>query len=128
MNFLVSHTFEIRFHDVIGQSTVHYVLQRKTSKTWLTYMAKGVCFGPLLFYLIHWIHLYDKTNLTFDNCCEQNLLNSSRKTLLSSPKARLITFFKTRLIKFSSQQLTHDRSYIYPLKQILYIYPLRLSL
>ena len=32
-NFLVSHMCEIRFHDVIGQSTVHnYVFLRKNSK------------------------------------------------------------------------------------------------
>ena len=38
-NFIVSHTCEIRFHDIIGQSTVHVFLC-KNSKTWLTYMAK----------------------------------------------------------------------------------------
>ena len=38
--------------------------------------------------------------LTFVDCCDKILLNSSGKTLLTSPKARLITFFKTRLIKF----------------------------
>ena len=39
-NFLVSHTCEIRFHDVIGR-TIHvhvYVFLRKNSKTWLTYI------------------------------------------------------------------------------------------
>ena len=41
-NFLVSHTFEIKFHDFIGQSTVHMYPYAKNSKTWLTYeyMAK----------------------------------------------------------------------------------------
>ena len=39
-NFLVSNTREIRFHDVIGQSTVHMYAYTKNSKTWLTYMAK----------------------------------------------------------------------------------------
>ena len=33
INFLVSHTCEIRFNDVIGQSTVHYVFLRKNSET-----------------------------------------------------------------------------------------------
>ena len=52
-NFLVSNTCEIRFHDVIGQSTVHMYMYSyaKNSETWLTYMAKRVCFGPLFFQL-----------------------------------------------------------------------------
>ena len=33
--------------------------------------------------------------------------------MISWPKARLLTFFNTHLIKFLSQQLTHDRSYLY---------------
>ena len=35
-NFLVLHTCEIRFHDVIGRSVHVYVFLRKNSKTWLT--------------------------------------------------------------------------------------------
>ena len=64
-NFLVSNTCEIRFHDVIGQSTVHYVFLLKKFKTWLTYMAKWVCFGPLFFKIICRIQLHDKKNLTW---------------------------------------------------------------
>ena len=39
-NFLVSNTCEIRFHDVICQSTVPMYSPAKNSKTWLIYMAK----------------------------------------------------------------------------------------
>ena len=38
-NFLVFNMCEIRFHDVIGQSTVSMYSNAKNSKTWLTYMA-----------------------------------------------------------------------------------------
>ena len=34
-------------------------------------------FGNLISYLIHWIQLYDKYNLTFVDCCDRFLLNSS---------------------------------------------------
>ena len=40
INFLVSNTCELRFHDVKGQSTVHMYSYAKNSKTWLTNMAK----------------------------------------------------------------------------------------
>ena len=104
-NFLVTHTCEIRFHDVIGQSTLHvysYFLC-KNSQTWLTYMVKWACFqGPLFFNLIRWIQLCDKKNLTFVDCCDKILLNSSWKDVIKLAKglALKITFFKTRLIKF----------------------------
>ena len=65
-------------------------------------MAKWVCFGPLFFNLIRLIQLCDIKNLTFVDCWDKILLNSSWKTLLSSPKARLITLSKTRSIKFIS--------------------------
>ena len=78
-NFLVLHTCEIRFHDVIGPSTVHMYSYAKISKTWLTYMAKWVFFGPLFFNLIFWIQLYDRKNLTFFDCCDKILLYSSWK-------------------------------------------------
>ena len=98
-NFLVLHMSEIRFHDVIDQSTVHMYSYAKNSKTWLTKIAKWVCFGVLFFNSIRWIQLCYQKNLTFVDCCDKVLLNSSWKMLLSSPKARLITFFKTRLTK-----------------------------
>ena len=46
-------------------------------------MAKWVCFGTLFFNWIRWIQLYDKKNLTFVDCCDKILLNSSWKTLLT---------------------------------------------
>ena len=75
-------------------------------------MAKWVYFGTLVFNSIRWIQLYDKKNLTFVDCCDKILLNSSWKTLLSSPKAHLITFFKDSFNKTLSKQLTQVRSYI----------------
>ena len=63
-------------------------------------MAKWVCFG-LVFFQFDWrIQLFDKKNLTFVDCCDKILLNSSWNLLLSSPKTSLITFFKTGLMKF----------------------------
>ena len=58
-NFLVLHMCEIIFDDVIVHSTT-CVFLRKSSKTWLTYMAKWVCFLPLFFILICWIQLCEK--------------------------------------------------------------------
>ena len=43
------------------------------------------------------IQLCDKKNLTFVDCWDKIILNSSWEMLISSPKARLITFSKTRL-------------------------------
>ena len=63
-------------------------------------MAKWVYFGPLFFNLIRLIQLCDKKNLTFVDCWDKIILNSSWKMLSSSPKARLITFSKSRLILF----------------------------
>ena len=40
-------------------------------------MAKGVCFGLLLFNLIRWIQSCDTKNLTFFDCCDKILLKSS---------------------------------------------------
>ena len=91
-NFLVSNTWR---H---GSKHCIYVFLRKNSKTWLAYMAKWVYFGPLFFKFIRLIQLCDKNNLTFVDCWDKIILNSSWKMLLSSPKARLITSSKTRLI------------------------------
>ena len=78
-NLPVSHMCEVKFHDVIGKSTVHLYSYAKHSKAWLNYMAKQVCFGPLFFNLIVWIQLCDKKNLTFVDCCDKILLNLSWK-------------------------------------------------
>ena len=76
-NFLFSNTCEIRFHDVIGQSTVPMYSYSKILKhglpTW-----PNECFGPFLFiYLIRLIQLCDKKNLTFVDCWDKIILNSS---------------------------------------------------
>ena len=60
----------IRFHDVIGQSTVHMY-------SYADPHGELVCFGPLLFNLIRWIQLWDKKNMTFVDCFDKILLNSS---------------------------------------------------
>ena len=70
-NFLVSNTCKIRLHDIIGQSTVPMYSSTKYSKTWLTYMAKLVCFGPLFFNIICLIQLREKKNLTFVDCWDK---------------------------------------------------------
>ena len=75
-NFLMLHTCEIRFHDVIGQSTVHMYSYAKILKyggpTW-----SNECVLDHYFDLIRWIQLCDKKNLTFIDCCSKILLNSS---------------------------------------------------
>ena len=47
------------------------------SKTWLTYKAKLVCFELLFFNIIHLIQLCDKKNLSFVDCLDTIILNSS---------------------------------------------------
>ena len=86
-NFLVSHTCDIRFHDVIGQSTVHMY-----SKTWLIYMAKLVCIGPLSFNLIRWIQICDKKNLTFVDCCDKIFIKLALKNVIKLAKGSLNPF------------------------------------
>ena len=75
-------------------------------------MAKWVWFGPLFFNLIRLIQLCDKKNLTFVDCWDKIILNSSWKMLLGS----LNNIFQDSFNIILSQQLTHDRSYIYPYK------------
>ena len=75
-NFLVSNTCEIRFHDVIGQSTVHMYSYAKILKHgWSTWPNEYVL-GLFFFNLIRWIQLYGKTNLTFVDCSDKISLNS----------------------------------------------------
>ena len=71
-----------------------YVFLRKNSKTSLTYMAKRVCFGALFFSLIRWIQLRDTQNLTFVDCCDEILLNSSwkKKNVIKLCKGSLNAF------------------------------------
>ena len=111
-NFLVSHTCEIRCNDVIGPKHFTYVFLRKISKTWLTDMAKWVCFGPLLFNLIRWIQLCDKKNLTFVDCCHTILHKLVLKNFIKLAKSSLNNNFQDSFNKIWSQWLTHDRSYM----------------
>ena len=60
-----------------------YVFLRKNSEIWLAYIAKWVSFGPLFFNIICLIQLCDKRNLTFVDCWDRIILNSSWKMLLS---------------------------------------------
>ena len=68
-NFLVSHTCEIRFHDVIGESTND--VKAKILKHGCMTM-----FSNHKFYLIRWFQSCGKNNLTFVVCCDKMLLNS----------------------------------------------------
>ena len=81
-----------------------YVFLRKNSKTWLTYIAQWVYFN-----LIHWIQLCDKKNLTFVDCWDKILLNSSWKNVIKLAKGLLSNIYRTHLTTFY-QQLTHDIS------------------
>ena len=69
-NFLVSNTCEIKFCDVIGQST-------NDVKAKILNHSQMICFGTLFFNSIRWIQLHDEKNLTFVDCCKRILLNSS---------------------------------------------------
>ena len=102
MNFLVSNTCEIRFHDIIV-NIVRIFTSWHHPKQKLKNMARWICFGPLFFNLICWIQLCDKKNLTLVDCRDKIWLNSSWKMLLSSPGS---------LNNILSQHLTHDRTYI----------------
>ena len=72
-NFLVSHTCEIRFHDVIDRTERMFTSWRHPTQKFPN-MATLVCYRPLFFLL--WIHLCDKKNLTFVDCLDNILLNS----------------------------------------------------
>ena len=75
-------------------------------------MGKWVCFGALFFNWIPWIKLCDKKNLTFVDCCDKILLNSSWKNVIELAKGSLNNVFQGSFHKTLSQQLTHDRSYM----------------
>ena len=89
-NFLVSHTCEIRFHDVIGRSTVYMYFNAKVPKH---------C-GQLFLYIQFPEILCVLKNLKFVYC--------SNKILLSS----LVNVFQDWFNKILFQYLTHDRSYM----------------
>ena len=72
-NCLLSHTCEIRFNDALCRC----IPTQKNSKTWLTYMAKWVFLEPYFSNLIRWIHLCDKKNPKFVDCCDKIKLNLS---------------------------------------------------
>ena len=97
-NFFILYTCEIRFYDVIDR-TVHTFTSWRHPMQKFQNMAKWVFWTPI-FNLIRLIQLCNKKNLTFVDCWDKILLNSSWKMLLSTPWARLITLSKTRLIKF----------------------------
>ena len=109
MNFLVS---QIRFHDVIDQSTVHMYSFAKLLKhgrpTWPNeyvldpyFSIQCAGFSYVIKQMLHSLTLVIKFYQT-----------RPEKMLLSLPKARLITLFQDSFNKILSQQLTHDRSYI----------------
>ena len=77
MNF-VSHMCEIRFNDVIGQSTVP-MYSKHGWPTWPNeYVLESIFFCFFCFFnLIRWIQLCDKKYLTFVDCYDKILLNSS---------------------------------------------------
>ena len=87
---------------------LYLCIPTQNSKTWLTYIAKWVCFGPLFFNLSRLIQLCDKKNLTFVDCWDKMILNSSWKNVIK----RAFNIFQDSFNKILSQQLTHDRSYI----------------
>ena len=106
-------------------------------KTWLTYMAKRVCFGTLFFNVIRCIQLYDQKNLTFVDCCGKIFNTLVLKNVIKLAKGLLNKIFQDSFNKilsqhsqqlthnrsYISQQLTHNRSYISPIKKKnIYIY------
>ena len=76
-NFLVSHTCEIKFNDVIGQSTLYLCIPAPKFQNMADLHGKMSMFWNLFLNLIRWIQLYDKKSQTFVDCCDNILLNSS---------------------------------------------------
>ena len=74
-------------------------------------MAKLLYFGPLFFNIIRLIQLCDKKNLTFVNCCDKIILNTSLKNVKLA-KGSLNNILQDLFNIILSQQLTHDRSYV----------------
>ena len=72
-NFLVSHTLEIRFHDVIGQSSVHMYSYAKILNMADLQWPNEYVLEIYFINLISWIQLCDKKNLTFFECCDKIL-------------------------------------------------------
>ena len=62
--------------------------------------------------LTRWIQLCDKKNLTFVDCCDKNFIKLA--------KGSFNNIFQDSFNKILSQQLTHDRSYIYSNPCVVY--------
>ena len=75
-------------------------------------MAKWVCFGLLYFNLIRLIQLCDKKNLTFVDYWDKFFIKLVLKNVIKLAKGSLNNIFQDSFNKISSQQLTHDRSYM----------------
>ena len=65
-DFHVSYTYEIRFHDVIGQSTVP-MYPYANFQNMADLHGEMSVLEPFFLNLIRWIQLSDKKNLTFVN-------------------------------------------------------------
>ena len=68
---------EITVNSVIRQSTVPMYSYAKIPKHGLPTWPNEYVFEPYIFNLIRWIQLCDEKNLTFIDCCDKILLNSS---------------------------------------------------
>ena len=94
---LVSHTYEIGFHDVIGQSTEPMYSYAKIPKhgrlTWSNEYVLESYFFFFFIYLIRWIELCDKKNLTFVDCCDKFLLKLVLKNVIKLAKGSTKTKF-----------------------------------
>ena len=76
-NFVISNTCEIRFHDVIGQITTPMYSYAKILKHGRPTWPNEYVLDPYFFNLIRLIWLCDKKNLTFVDCWDKIILNSS---------------------------------------------------
>ena len=75
-NFLVSHMCKIRFHDVVGQA-LYMCIPMQKFQNMADLQGEMSMFWNLIFNLIRWIQLCDKKNLTFADCFDKMLLNST---------------------------------------------------
>ena len=75
-------------------------------------MAKWVWIGTLSFNLIRWIQLCDKRNLTFVDSCDKNFIKLILKNVMKLAKGSLNNILQDSFNEISSQQLTHEKSYI----------------
>ena len=116
-NFLVLHTCEIRFHDVINR-TVHMF----TSSYAKIPKHGQMINGTLFLNLIRWILFCDKKKLTFVDCCDKKnyetrlkkIMKLVLKNVIKLARGSLNNIFQDESNKILSKQLTHDRSYTLP--------------